>query len=258
MKRRYHNRYTIRYDEGDCYGLMKPATFARYMQDIASLDADEAQLGGEGNWIVKRSVIFFPEPIPVHTPLAMETYGIGFTRITAQRAYDAYIVGQERQKPVAFARTLWVYIDQRGRPARLPEKTAQIWLPDGPEPQTPEIPWAPFPQSEGARFEYTIRFSDTDVMKHLNNAAYIEILDNAGWEAYAQQADITPDSAHIEAIDYDIEYLESARLGEQLEILTWLDPLPKKGGEFVRLQQVMRNGKILVRARSRWRWSAEK
>ncbi len=147
MKRQFYTQYTVRYDEGDCYGLMKPAAFVRYMQDIAALDAEDVQLEGEGNWIVKRSVISFAAPIPVHTPLSVKTYGIGFTRITAQRAYDGYLVGQEEGKPVASARTLWVYLDKRGRPARLPEKTAEIWLPDGPEAQISEMSWPAFPKA---------------------------------------------------------------------------------------------------------------
>ncbi len=37
MKCQFYTQYTVRYDEGDCYGLMKPAAFVRYMQDIAAL-----------------------------------------------------------------------------------------------------------------------------------------------------------------------------------------------------------------------------
>ncbi len=70
----------------------------------------------------------------------VKTYGIGFTRITAQRAYDGYLVGPEEGMPVACTPTLWVYLDKRGRPARLPEKTAQIWLPDGPEALVSDLP----------------------------------------------------------------------------------------------------------------------
>ncbi|HTK05774.1 MAG TPA: acyl-ACP thioesterase domain-containing protein [Ktedonobacteraceae bacterium] len=253
MKRQFRYHYTVRYDEGDCYGLMKPSTFLRYMQDIASLDAEDAQLGGDGFWVVKRTVVSFTAPVPVHTSLEVKTYGLGFTRITAQRAYDAHIVGQEQSRPVVAARSLWVYVDTRGRPTRLPERTAQIWLPDGPEPQIPDAPWPEFPQRAPERVNYTVRFSDTDLMKHINNATYIEVLDNAAWEAYAK-AGITPDNAEMHVLSYEIEYLESARLGEQLEIHTWLEPVPGPGQQFTRLQQVMRNGTLLVKVRSRWQW----
>jgi YbgC/YbaW family acyl-CoA thioester hydrolase len=251
MKRQFRYRYMVRYDEGDCYGLMKPAAFLRYMQDIASMDAESVQLEGNGHWIVKRTVISFAKQVPVHTELELKTYGVGFTRITAQRAYDAHLPGQGEGELVVAARTLWVYLDQRGRPTRLPERTSEIWLPDGPEPQVPEVPWLAFPERAPERVEYIVRFSDTDVMKHMNNATYVEVLDNAAWEAYAKVG-ITPESVEMQVLDYDIEYLESARFGDTLEVQTWLEPLPVAGQVFTRLQQVTRNGSLLLRARSHW------
>jgi len=253
MNRQFRHTYTVRYDEGNAYGLLTPAAFIRYMQDVAALDAEDAQLSGPGYWVVKRSVISFAAPVPLHTRLELKTFGIGFTRITAQRGYEARIVGAEHNAPVISARTLWVYLDTRGRPTRLPEQTAQIWLPDGPLPQQPEAPWSAFPQSRPHCVEYPVRSSDIDIMKHMNNAAYVEALDNAVWEAY-KEAGILPDAAAINALEYDIEYAESARFGERLEIQSWFDPFPSEGKEFSRLQQIKREGALLLRARSRWLW----
>jgi hypothetical protein len=56
----------------------------------------------------------------------------------------------------------------------------------------------------------------------------------------------------LNALDYDIEYMESARFGEHLEIQSWLDPFPAAGGKCARFQQISRQGTVLVRARSRW------
>ena len=115
------------------------------MQDIAARDAENTQLIGQGYWVVKRTVIEFHAPVRVHTRLEMKTFGIGFTRITAQRGYAAVIAGEDANKPVISARTLWVYVDPRGRPIRLPDRTGEIWLPDGPLPQQPEAPFPPIP-----------------------------------------------------------------------------------------------------------------
>ena len=251
MKRRFRQTYTVRYDDGDCYGFLTPVAFLRYLQDLVSLDAEDAQLSGDGYWVARRTVINFTAPIPVHAQLELETSVIGITRITAQRSYIARVVGADHDEPVVTARTLWVYLDARGRPARLPEQTAQIWLPDGPVPPQPEAPWPPFPKSDPERSSYTVRFSDTDPMQHMNNAAYVVALDNAAWDAYAM-AGLTPDAVTMRALEYDIEYAESARFGEQLEIATWLDPLHVAGQAHIRLQQIKRGESVLVRARSRW------
>jgi acyl-CoA thioesterase FadM len=221
------------------------------MQDLAARDAEDAQLSGNGYWVIKRTVISFAAPVHIHTPLELKTYGIGFTRITAQRGYEAHLVGEHTDQPVISARTLWVYVDARGRPTRLPERTAQIWLPDGPRPQLPEVPLPAAPESRPATTICSVRFSDIDLMRHLNNASAVEMLDNAGWQACGAGG-ITPDTTQFDILDYEIEYLDSPRFGERLEIQTWHDPFPSPGQEYTRFQQLVREGNVMVRARSRW------
>ncbi len=226
-----------------------PTAFLRYMQDIAALDAEDAQLSGNGYWVVKRSIISFAAPVSVHTKLELKTYGIGFTRITAQRGYEAY--SADTQKPVISARTLWVYVDAHGRPARLPEETSRVWLPDGPMPQQPETPLPAFPETMPETTASRVQFSDIDPMKHLNNASAVEMLDNASWQAYAKLG-ILPDTTTLSVLSYDIEYRDSPRFNEQLEIQSWLEPLPSTGQEGSRFQQITREGKVMVKAYSRW------
>lgn len=251
MKRYFRNTYIARYDECDRYGFLTPAAFLRYLQDVAALDAESVQLGGNGYWVVKRTVISFATRVPIHTRLELKTFGIGFTRITAQRGYEARLVGEEEGEPVVSARSLWVYLDTRGRPTRLPERTHEIWLPDGPAPQLAEEPWPPLPESEPKRADYSVRFSDLDLMKHMNNASYVELLDNAAWESY-REAGVLPDAAEMYALEYDIEYGESAQFGEKLEIQSWFDALPSPGRELSRYQSIKRGSTTLLRARSRW------
>ncbi|GAC1364305.1 MAG: hypothetical protein PVS3B1_24520 [Ktedonobacteraceae bacterium] len=74
------------------------------------------------------------------------------------------------------------------------------------------------------------------------------------WDAYAE-AGLPPGAVTMHALEYDIEYAESARFGEQFEIQTWLDPIPQAGQEFTRLQQIRRGDVLLVRAR--WRWHCQ-
>jgi acyl-CoA thioesterase FadM len=257
MQRQFGYTHIVRYDECNCDGVLTPTAFLRYMQDIAARDAKDAQLEGNGYWIVKRTVISFTAaPIPVHTQLALKTYGIGFTRITAQRGYEARIANGNNDEAVISARTLWVYVDPRGRPARLPERTAEIWLPDGPQPQQAEASFPALPESAPEATTAVVRFSEIDQMRHLNNASAVEILDNAAWEVYARSG-ITPDAAKFTALHYDIEYIDSPRFGDSLSIQSWLERLPSEGQEFTRHQQIVREGKVMVRAYSRWLWEVE-
>ncbi|GAC1435308.1 MAG: hypothetical protein NVSMB54_34920 [Ktedonobacteraceae bacterium] len=243
--------HTVRYDECNCDGVLTPTAFLRFMQDIAGLDAENVQLSGNGYWVVKRSVISFAAPVSVHTKLELKTFGIGFTRITAQRGYEANIADTQHGKPVVSARTLWVYVDAHGRPTRLPEETVRIWLPDGPMPQLPETPLPAFPETMPETTSSLVQFSDIDSMRHLNNASAVEMLDNASWQVYAKN-DLLPDTTRLSVLSYDIEYVDSPRFGEQLEIQSWLEPLPSPGQECSRFQQITREGKVMVRAYSRW------
>jgi acyl-CoA thioesterase FadM len=255
MNRQFCLTHTVRYDECNSEGFLTPTAFLRYMQDLAAQDAEDANLSGDGNWVVKRTAITFTKPIPIHTRLQLKTYGMGFTRITAQRGYEAHIIDDRTDEAAISARTLWVYLDPRGRPTRIPDQTAQIWLPDGPQPQQPETPLPKSPESEPEIAHYSVRFSDVDLMKHLNNASAVEILDNAAWEAYAQ-GELTPDTTRFDILHYEIDYLDSPLFGEKLEVQSWYD-FPVSGREHVRFQQITRAGNVMTRARSRWQCKAK-
>jgi Predicted thioesterase len=251
MQRQFRHVYTVRYDECDAYGFLTPAAFLRYMQDIAGLDAEDLHFTGDGFWIVKRTVISFAAAIPLHTQLAITTYGMGFTRITAQRGYDAHLVSDPDGEPVVKARTLWVYVDKRGRPMRMPENTVSLWLPDGPVAQLSDAAFAAVPERLPERTTTTVRFSDIDYMQHLNNAAAVELLDNAAWKSYVT-ADMLPTNVGMSARTYDIEYIASIPFGESVEIETWFEPFPIVDEEFSRIQQIVHGGRVAVRADSRW------
>ena len=255
MNRQFCLTHTVRYDECNCDGFLTPAAFLRYMQEIAAQDAEDAHLEGEGYWVIKRTVMSFTRPVPIHTRLELKTFGIGFTRITAQRGYEAHLASAPQAEPLASARTLWVYVDSHGRPARLPDRTAQIWLPDGVIAPKPEPPFPTFPDSPPVKTSAVVQFSEIDLMQHLNNASAVEMLDNAGWEVLAT-TEITPATASFKIRHYDIEYNDSPRFGERLEIENWFEPYPTQGGEFSRYQHITREGKTMVRAHSRWHWEA--
>jgi len=255
MNRQFCLTHTVRYDECNCDGLLTPAAFLRYMQEIAARDAEDARLGGEGYWIIKRTVMAFATPIPVHTKLELKTYGIGFTRITAQRGYEARLAIAPGDEALMSARTLWVYVDPHGRPTRLPERTAQIWLPDGALPPQPEPPFPAAPLHPSVTTAAMVQFSQIDLMHHLNNASAVELLDNAGWEALAA-SEITPAGARFTIRHYDIDYGDSPRFGDRLQVQSWFEPLPEEGREFTRFQRITLSGKTMIQARSHWLWQA--
>ena len=69
MNREFYLTHTVRYDECNCDGVLTPAAFLRYMQEIASRDAEDVQLEGNGYWVIKRTIMSFATPIPINTSL---------------------------------------------------------------------------------------------------------------------------------------------------------------------------------------------
>lgn len=251
MARQFRHMYTVRYDEADIYGNLTPTAFLRYMQDIAALDSEDANVDDDGYWIIKRTIVSFHQPVPLLSRLEVTTYGMGFKRITAQRGYDARIIGAENQDPIISARSTWVHVDAYGKPSRIPALSLEAWRPDSSTALQADQPWLPFPQEPAEHSNYSVRFSDIDSIGHMNNAAYVETLDNVAWEIQSKLG-LTPKETTVNALEYEVEYKESARLGDQLEIQTWFDPIPATDQHASRLQLITRGGVELVRARSRW------
>ncbi len=258
MERRFRQKYNVRFDEVDVFGFVTPAALLRYLQDIAGLDASEVEIIEGGVWVARRTVLEFNAPILPRASLEIETYPLGFTKVTAQRGYSVWPAGAVGQAaaPLVKARTLWVFLDGRGRPQRLPANYYRFWTDTEPRSPQEEAAWPGYPERPAISTTAAVRFSDLDVMQHMNNAAYVELLDNAGWESF-KQLDITPDNAQGNPVPlhYDIEYLTSAKAGDLLKVNTWFSPLPgPENNCFERLQQIQRDNTNIIRARSRWQW----
>jgi acyl-CoA thioesterase FadM len=250
MPRKFIQRYAVRYDECNLQNSLTPAAALRYMQDIAGLDAEDSPLPDNSLWVARRTVLEFHAPVPVRSEIEITTFPMGFTKVTALRAYNLHIVPADQ--PAIQGRTLWVYLDERGRPRRMPDIVAQYWLPEGNQPQREEAPFPPLPQGEPAIYHFSVPLSYLDVMAHVNNTKYVELLDDAAWSA------LKPFGANLATIltplYYDIEYLESATLDENLEVRTWFEQKPEAGSQIGIIQQIKRGATPLVRAYSRWQW----
>lgn len=243
----YKKFYQARYDECSLFGFLTPAATVRYLQDIAVLHYNSANLDEGGNWIARRTIVDFHQAIPAYSNLELNTFVGGSSKVTSQRNYELRL---ENGGPVVTGRTTWVYLGPNGRPARIPASFIAYFWPDGPVPIAEDPDWPAWPDHPATISRQQVRFSDLDILAHMNNAAYVDLLDNAGWDAQVE-AGLLP-SGRLLPLHYDIEYLESVQLGQELEVQTWLETL--HSGEVERLQQVNREGRLIARARSRWQW----
>ena len=147
---------------------------ARYLQDIGNDDAVDAIGEDAAAWVVRRTTIQV-EQFPVfREELTVMTWASGVGSRWAERSTS--IVGSDGGAIQATA--LWVHVDLRtGRPKRLPAAfdevygeaaagrtvNARLGHDDPPEASEP-IPWP-------------ARFSDFDVLGHVNNAVYWAVVE---------------------------------------------------------------------------------
>ncbi len=259
MEYRYKQSYRVRHDECNLYGELTPAATLRYLQDIAGLDAAPTTKLADGNWVARRTIMEFIRPIQPWVNIEIGTYLLGFSKVTAYRGYDLLVEGQA--DPAIRARTLWVYLDSRGRPARIPASFHDYWEWDHLlEPQD-EPPLPPKPTYPGYSTHAEVKFSHIDILSHMNNAAYVELLDDEGWQIL-DVCGVQPGSeaGHPVPLSYDIEYLQSAKFADPVNVVSWFRQLEPatfpRNPLFQRFQIAKRRETVLLRAVSNWHWQA--
>jgi acyl-CoA thioesterase FadM len=251
---------TVRHHELDCFGRVHPSTYLRVLAQTA-VEASTAA-GYDAEWYAAAG-----------KPLARAALDVRLKPPRARRgaARDPHVGGglppgaltSALRDPRAgetrlTARTDWVYVDvASGRPRRIPAEMEAALGPDGVTASERE-PWqSPPPPANPARSTHRVRVSDLDGLAHVNNAAYLDVfvqavfdaLEDVGWSL-----DACVGSGAIPVLaGADLEYLESARYRDQLDIDTWFTP---SGDGLDAHQMILRDESTrpLVRAATRWRW----
>lgn len=146
-----------------------------YMQDAADHSARElgfayGQLPENMAWLMVRQRIEMKKLPLWRSSIQVETWPADAERLFA---YRDFIFRDEQNAILGAATTQWVMLDlARKRPIRIPASVLNLRLPDKARPLAPlEKPQA-FPEAD-LRFSFTVRYADTDLMGHTNNAVYV-------------------------------------------------------------------------------------
>jgi acyl-ACP thioesterase len=205
--------YRVRFDEAGGNGLLRTSALLRYAQDVAwrhseALGFDRAWYQARGlGWVVRGCELEVREPIPIGHTLRVSTAVVGHRRIWARRLGECRLADG---RPAASVTTDWVLLDARNRVVRIPADFGVAFT--NPEVRS-EILRVDAPADAAASvIELRVRPSDLDPLEHVNNAVYVdwleEALDVAGWRAGSETL---PRS-------YRLEYLASAARGDRVEV----------------------------------------
>lgn len=160
-------------------GRLRLDATARFLQDLSADDTADAALPDAEAWVVRKTVVEV-RTFPCYLePLALATWCSGTGSHWAERRISIH----GEAGGAVEAATTWVHVDAAsGRPSRIPAGFHEIYgeaaagrrvkarldHPDQP-PDGPEV----------GRFSWPLRFTDFDVLGHVNNAACWQVVEEA-------------------------------------------------------------------------------
>jgi acyl-ACP thioesterase len=201
--RMYESAFRAGLGDATPSGRVRLDTIARWLQDVAFDDVDDAGLWGRAAWVVRRARIKVERFPRFREPVTAQTFCSGFGRMWAERRTT--ITGPEGRVEAA---ALWVHLDPvSGRPIPFDEDEIAMWTTsangravkarlrhESPPEGTPGTPWH-------------FRATDMDLAEHINNAVY--------WEPLEEDL-LTGGGDEPATLDAEIEFRDAAQPGDAL------------------------------------------
>ena len=204
--------YRVRFDEAGPDGAMRISSLLRYAQDIAWLHSERMgfdrgwyQARGLG-WVVRGVELEVHQPVPLGHILRVTTAVVGHRRIWARRLVECRLADGGLAARVT---TDWVLLDGRNRITRIPADFGVAF-------KNPELEGEILRVAApgGAPFHsgsFRVRLRDLDPLAHVNNAVYVDWLDEA-----LQSAGLRP--AAEPGVTWRVEYMASAARDDEVNV----------------------------------------
>lgn len=190
-----------------------PSTFAAF-QDIASEHAEKLGLGFEAMaekhafWVTVRSRVHFYHRPRLAADISIETWPLQHGKARCDRCYRM----TEGETLLAEGRTEWCVINtQSGGTCPLDDVFAADI--DYSQEKLLDAPYARFKHNfaeEDKACSYTVRTSDIDMGRHMNNVAYLRMLCDSFSVAELEEMQVS---------EMEIMYLSSCFEGDTLDIM---------------------------------------
>jgi len=205
VSRRFTARRPIRLSDTDSTGRLRLDALARYLQDVASDDWEDAGFGeSDSAWVVRRTELAVTRPFRTDLAVELETWCSGIAGSAASRRYSL----RGDAGGTAEAESIWIHLDPSLRPRRLDQRFLDVY---GASAQGRKAPTRFTMDMDihghGHGYPWSIRATDIDRLGHVNNAAYWAPLE----EVWAGRL-----AGTVRAV---LEYRKPIDLGEQVEIV---------------------------------------
>jgi acyl-ACP thioesterase len=209
--RRVTRSRPVRLSDVTATGRLRLDALARYLQDVAADDVDDAGLTGA--WVLRRLVIAFGDPPRYRDEVHLTTFCSGIGSRFAERRTTVTVGEGIAAETVA----LWVYVDDDGRPAPLQDWFFACYGVAAGDRRVTSRLRHPRPSPDCERRPWPLRATDVDVLDHVNNAA--------SWAAVEDELARRAPARPIARAE--MEYRAAVDLGEVVELRTapGADPL---------------------------------
>jgi acyl-ACP thioesterase len=186
-------------------GRIRLDALARWLQDVAYADVEDAGLAQGAVWVVRRtrlSVIRFPR-FAEH--LTVNTFCSGLGRMWAERRTT--IAPAEGTGTEVEAVSLWVHLDPVSwRPVSFRDAELAVYGEAAAGRRVSARLRHPAPGSAGEILRWKFRATECDIAGHVNNAAY--------WQPLEEE--LLQNPPEPEQLDAEIEYRTPSQPGEKI------------------------------------------
>jgi acyl-ACP thioesterase len=228
-------RFRVRAYEAGPDGRVTIQTVCNYLQEIAGNHAERLgvatdQLIDQGMaWVLGRLRVRVDRYPDWREEVEIETWPSAADRMTAQRDF---LLRDDAGRQIGVATTTWLIIDvQRRRPVRMPEFVDALPRPDYHPALEHRPPPPEAPAEIAGSIPFTVRISDLDMNRHVNNVRFIE------WALEAVPQDIRGDCTLRQI---DVQFRAESVYGD--EVLSTCGPLATEAGEVRLAHRVSRIG----------------
>ncbi|MBV9357347.1 MAG: hypothetical protein JO023_17690 [Chloroflexi bacterium] len=185
-------------------GRARLDALARWLQDVAFADVEDAGVAQAAVWVVRRTRIAVGRFPRFGERFALKTFCSGFGRAWAERRTT--IVPTHDEGPAVEAVSLWVHLDPASmQPAPLTPEEIDVYGAAAAGRRVRARLHHPAPPSGVRRRGWTFRATECDLAGHVNNAAYWQPLE----EELLARAD-------PQWMDVEMEFRNPAQPGDKL------------------------------------------
>ncbi len=199
-------RDVVRTGFADCApsGRARLDALARWLQDVAYGDVEEAGLAGMAVWVVRRTRIQVRRFPRFGERLHLTTFCSGLGRMWGERRTTITRAGEAPGDVETVA--LWVHLDPESwRPIPFNEQEARLYGSAAAGRRVSARLRHPSPDAGARPAQWTFRAVDMDIAGHVNNAAY--------WEPLEEEVLGGPEPQRIDA---EIEFRTPCQPGEKI------------------------------------------